>query len=357
MGITRQYVFPALRIIVWAVIAAALVKIAFTGAELDPPDALQPTGEAAESVIEVSSGTVTNAVTVPASVVADAAVPVRSTGVGKVSEIMVDGGRVAKGDEILQVRLEEPRDPVVTVDPETGEETVEEQWPKVTITTVEAPRAGTLDLTVLKDQEVSVGEEIGTVSPGTLSAQGTLTAEQQYRLIGASDDAQVTLKGGPAPFTCKKVTVGADAGSGGAAETDADAGAATGTVTCRIPKKVTAFAGQGAEIVITNGDAQDVVVVPISAVLGTTQSGKVWLVDDAEDGEPREQEVTLGLTDGVQVEVSEGLAVGDQILEFTPVDDSTEGGAVDCDDMAAYDEATMSGDTATTTAFEETCFG
>ncbi|WP_277208816.1 secretion protein HlyD [Isoptericola croceus] len=351
MGITRQYVFPALRIVIWAIIAAALVKLAFAGTELDAPDALQPTGEVTDSVIEVATGSVTNAVTVPASVLADPPVEVRSTALGQVSEILVEGGTVDKGDDILRVRLEEPRDPVVTVDPESGEETVREQLPKVTITTVEAPRAGKLELTVLKDQEVSVGEEIGTVSPGTLSVQGILTAEQQYRLIGSSDDAEVTLKGGPAPFTCKKVTIGAAAAGADLAEPAADA---TGTVTCRIPNKITAFAGQGAEIVLTNGDAQDVVVAPISAVLGTTQSGKVWLVDGA--AEPAEQEVALGLTDGVHIEITDGLTAGDQILEFTPVEDGTEGG-VDCDDMRAYDEAMMSDDTAALTAYEEACFG
>jgi multidrug efflux pump subunit AcrA (membrane-fusion protein) len=358
VGITRSYVFPALRIVIWAVIAAALVKIAFAGAELDPPDMLQATGEITDSVIEVGTGTVTNSVTVPASIVADPAVELRATAVGKVSEILRDGGKVAKGDDILRVRLEEPREPVVTVDEETGEETVTEQSPKVTLTTIEATRSGTLDLTVLKDQEVAVGEVIGTIAPGTLSAQGTLTPEQQYRLIGASDTAEVTLKGGPAPFTCKKVTIGATSGTDAGSELDGggDQGASSGTVTCRIPKKVTAFAGQGAEIVIVNGDATDVVVVPTTAVLGTTQTGKVW-VAGAEDGVSEEREIELGLTDGAQIEVVSGLTAGEQILEFTPVDDGTEGGNVDCEDMSAYDEASMNGDMETMSAFEEACFG
>ncbi|WP_418277701.1 secretion protein HlyD [Isoptericola jiangsuensis] len=354
MGITRSYVFPALRIVIWAVIAAALVKIAFTGTELDPPDGLQATGEVTESVVEVGKGSVTNSVTVPAAIVADPAVELRSTALGQVSEIMIDGGEVDKGDDILTVRLEEPRDPIVTVDDETGIETVTEQSPRVTVTTVEATRGGTLDLTVLEDQEVSVGEAIGTIAPGTLSAQGTLTPEQQYRLIGASDTAEVTLKGGPAPFTCKKLNVGATSGGAVTADEGGEPGG-TGTVSCRIPQKVTAFAGQGAEIVIVNGDATDVVVVPTTAVLGTTQTGTVWVT--AQDGVPEERDIELGLTDGAQIEVLSGLAAGEQILEFTPVEDGTEGGNVDCDDLGAYDEAAMSGDMDATTAFEEACFG
>ncbi|MFP3712295.1 secretion protein HlyD [Puerhibacterium sp. TATVAM-FAB25] len=355
MGVTRQYVFPILRIVIWAVIAAALVKIAFTGAELDAPDALQPTGQVTESVIEVGTGTVTNTVTVPASVVADAPVEVRATARGTVSRVLADDGAVAAGADVLRVRLEEPRDPQVSVDPETGVETVTERSPRATVTTVTAPVAGTLDVTVLEDQEVAVGDVIGTVSPGTLSVQGTLSADQQYRLVGAAGEAQVTLKGGPAPFTCTGLTIGGPPAGAEAPDEGDPAATSTGTVSCAVPGDVTAFAGLGAEIAITNGDAADVVVVPISAVLGSAQSGRVWVVP-AEGAEPQEREVALGLTDGTQVQVTEGLAAGDRVLEFTPLDDGTEAGP-DCGDTAAYDAAAAAGDVAAMQAYEQACFG
>ena len=359
MGAVRQYVFPTARIIIWAVIAAALVALALKGAELDPPDALQPTGEITESVIPVEKGSVTNAVTVPASVVSDPPIEIKATANGVIAEIEVDDAEVAKDVRVLWIKSEEPVDPVVTVDAETGEETVTEQEPKVTWTSALAPAPGTVDITVLKDQAVTVGETIGTVSPGTLSVSGTLTADQQYRLVGATGEAQVTLKGGPAPFTCTGLTIGEaplGAGSGGGDETAAEgAGAATGAVRCSIPHEIKAFSGLGAEIEITNGNAKDVVVVPISAVLGTSQTGKVWTV--AEEGAvPEAREVTLGLTDGLQVEVTKGLKPGQQILEFTPVDDGTEGG-IDCEDTSAYDQASMEGDMETMQAFEQECFG
>ncbi|MFE7507672.1 secretion protein HlyD [Promicromonospora sp. NPDC057488] len=358
MGAVRQYVFPTARIIIWAVIAAALVVLALKGAELDPPDALQPTGEITEAVIPVEKGSVTNAVTVPASVVTDPPVEIKATADGVIAKIEVDDAKVGKDTRVLWIKSEELVDPVVEVDEETGEETVTEQEPKVTWTSALAPVAGTVDITVLKDQAVTVGEVIGTVSPGTLSVSGTLTADQQYRLVGATGKAQVTLKGGPAPFTCTGLTIGeAPAGDsvggedvmGGAPE------AATGAVHCSIPRKVKAFSGLGAEIEITNGNAKDVVVVPISAVLGTSQTGQVWTVKE-EGAEPEPRDVTLGLTDGLQVEVTKGLKAGEQILEFTPVDDGTEGG-VDCSDSAAYDQASMDGDMDTMQAFEEECFG
>ncbi|MFI2362365.1 secretion protein HlyD [Promicromonospora sp. NPDC019610] len=359
MGAVRQYVFPTARIIIWAVIAAALVVLALKGAELDPPDALQPTGEITEAVIPVEKGSVTNAVTVPASVVTDPPVEIKATANGVIAEIQVDDAKVDKGTRILWIKSEEPVEPVVEVDEKTGEETVTEQEPKVTWTSALAPVTGTVDVTALKDQAVAVGEVIGTISPGTLSVSGTLTADQQYRLVGAKGSAQVTLKGGPAPFTCTGLTIGEAPGGEGTTTGGEDmAGApepATGAVHCNIPPKVKAFSGLGAEIEITNGDAKDVVVVPISAVLGTSQTGRVWTVKE-EGAEPEPRNVTLGLTDGLQVEVTKGLKAGEQILEFTPVDDGTEGG-VDCEDMSAYDQASMDGDMDTMQAFEEECFG
>ncbi|MFC8800149.1 secretion protein HlyD [Promicromonospora sp. NPDC057138] len=359
MGAVRQYVFPTVRIVIWAVIAAALVALALKGAELDPPDALEPTGEITESVIPVEKGSVTNAVTVPASVVTDPPVEIKATADGVVAEIQVDDAKVDKDVRVLWIKSEEPVEPVVEVDEKTGEETVTEQEPKVTWTSILTPAAGTVDVTVLKDQAVTVGETIGTVDPGTLSVSGTLTADQQYRLVGAKGTAEVTLKGGPAPFTCTGLTIGeapAGAGTAGGEGEMAEAPeAATGAVLCAIPPKVKAFSGLGAEIEITNGNAKDVVVVPISAVLGTSQTGKVWTVAK-ESAEPKQRDVTLGLTDGLQVEITKGLKAGEKILEFTPIDDGTEGG-VDCGDMSAYDQASMEGDMETIQAFEEECFG
>ncbi|PZR54974.1 secretion protein HlyD [Xylanimonas oleitrophica] len=356
MGVTRTYVFPALRIAIWAVIAAALVVMAFRGAELDQADALQPTGEITQSVIDVGTGTVTNAVTVPASVVADPPVEVKATAAGVVSKISTPDGPVAADAVILVIKQETPRDPLVRTDPETGEQTVTEQKPKVTYTSVKAPIAGTLASSVLVDQQVSVGDVVAKVSPESLSVQGQLTADQQYRLVGAAGDAQVTLKGGPAPFTCGNLRIGSTPQPGGEQPPAGEPGAsATGTVACSIPGDVTAFPGLGAEIEIVNGTADDAVVVPISAVLGSAQTGKVWVVA-SDDAEPEERTVTLGLTDGSQVQIAEGLAAGDRILEFTPIPDATEAGP-DCSDTDAYDQAAMDGDMSAVRAYEEACFG
>lgn len=339
MGVTRRIIFPTIRLILWAVIAAALVKIAFAGADVSTVDSsLHPTGAVVEPTVEVSTATVTNAVTVQASVTADAAVVVRATLAGTVSKLLAaDGAVVAAGAPVLEIRQETPQDPIVRTDPETGEQTTTERRPKVTVETVTAPVAGTLTLPTLKDQVVSVGDEVGKVAPGTLSVTGTLTPDQQYRLVGAPTQAAVTLTGGPAPFECTGLRVGAAPTTSTVPPSDGTAGT-SGTVTCAVPAGVTAFPGLGATIEITNGTAADAVVVPITAVQGTVQSGNVWVV--AADGSSEKRAVALGLTDGKNVQVTEGLAAGDTILEFIPVPGGT-GKQVDC--AVTYDPMVCGG--------------
>src|SRR5690606_40181606 len=132
----------------------------------------------------------------------------------------------------------------------------------------------------------------------------------------------VTGTGGPAPVTCTGLRMGAAATPGGTPEegaADPGAGGSSASVTCAVPGDVTVFAGLAAELEITAGSVEGALVVPVTAVLGRVEQGKVWVV--GEDGEPEERAVTLGLTDGSVVQVTEGLAEGDEVLEFVPGQD------------------------------------
>lgn len=350
MGVTRRIVFPAIRIVLWAVIAVALAKLAFAGADAaaQSEDPLQPSVEVVEPQVAVTTGTVTNTVTVSASVVADPAAQVRATMAGTVHRVLAQEGQAVAADTpVLELRSETPVEPTVTTDAETGMQTVKENKPKVRTETVRAGTAGVLHLTVLKDQVVAVGDAVGSVAPGTLSVQGTLTPDQQYRLINAPGEGTVTLKGGPAPFVCTGLRIGAAAQDPAAAEDPAAAGAAgaagatpaaSGTVTCAVPAGVTAFPGLGADIEIVNGTAEGALLVPVTAVQGSVQNGNVWVV--AEDGSTEQRAITLGLTDGEHVQVAEGLSEGDTVLEYAPVSNLAD---VDCTDPATADPAVCGG--------------
>jgi hypothetical protein len=333
MTVLRTWVLPVLRLLVWAVIAVALVALAFrggTGGGADPADAAGAPGLVlASPQIPVSRGTVTNTVSVQGAVIADAAVPVKATAAGTVSRLYVGAGApVAAGDKLLDVRSEEERDPVVGTDAD-GNPTSTPRPPLVKVVTVTATVAGELaTLDVLEDQLVAVGDTVGSLSPGTLSVTAPLTQAEQFRLLRPPGTAEVTVTGGPAPFTCTGLTLGAPpaAGQGQASGgtdpmTGAPSSAAATTARCAVPSGVTVFSGMAATVAIQAGEVTDVLVLPVTAVQGAVQSGTVWV--PGADGTPEERPVQLGLTDGQQVEITGGLTEGESVLEFVPVPDDT----------------------------------
>ncbi|MGM0928550.1 MAG: efflux RND transporter periplasmic adaptor subunit [Actinomycetota bacterium] len=330
MRVLRRYVFPVAWLAIFAVIAVALFKLAFVDGMRADAVTEQPTAQLVTPSVPATLGTVTNVVQIEGSVASDAAVAVRSTAEGTVNFLFVDAGaNVSKGDPLFQVqKLVEPDPTLVAVEPDPDEEPAPPPAPVYTYVNVVAPAAGKLtDLSVLVDQQVSVGAEAATISPGTFSVTGTLTADQQFRLLDRPSSATVTVNGGPAPFDCKAVTVGEAPDDGGAEPVQGKPldpfgpmglpAAATGTVNCAVPSDVKVFAGLGATIDITAGTAENVVVVPTTAVQGSVDTGLVWVVEN-DGGAPVERSVTLGLNDGTQVEIVDGIAEGDMVLQFIP---------------------------------------
>jgi multidrug efflux pump subunit AcrA (membrane-fusion protein) len=334
MSTARTIVFPVLRLLVWAVIAVSLAVLAFGGGggggsdgPLDGPTV--PTVTLADPAVPVTRGTVLNTVTVDGVVAADPAVPVKATAAGTVRRLLVaQGATVTQGQPLIEIRSETPRPPLTGTDAD-GNPTVTERQPVVKTTTVPAPVAGKLtSLGVLVDQIVAVGDAAGSISPGTLSITATLTQAQQFRLLTPPATAEIVVQGGPAPFTCTGLTLGAEpVGTDPGGDAPVDPGMSPGgapatggtTARCAIPPGTTVFAGMTASVAVAAGEATDVLVVPVTAVQGAVGNGIVWVV--AEGGEPEERPVTLGLTDGEQIEVREGLTEGEMVLQFVPVAD------------------------------------
>ena len=229
-------------------------------------------------VVPVARGTVANTVTVQGTVVADATAPVRATKAGTVRRVLVEPGDVVEeGDGVVEVRWEEEREPVTGTDAE-GNPTSTPRAPLVRTATVPAPTAGSVTaVDVLVDQVVAVGDRVAGISPGSLSVTATLTQDDQFRLLAPPSTAQVEAQGGPAPFTCSELTLGpppatddAAGGQGSAAVDPAAGGTGQGgtTARCRVPAGTTVFAGMAATVVVDAGVAEDVLVVPVTAVQG-----------------------------------------------------------------------------------------
>ncbi|SEN87701.1 efflux RND transporter periplasmic adaptor subunit [Cryobacterium luteum] len=330
MNVARKWVFPILRLIVIAAIAVALVKLAFYPNATADSNPAEPTGVIVEPQIPVALGTISNDVTLPGTVSADPAVAVKATAIGTVDEIFVAAGQaVNKDDKIYDIRVETIKDPVETTDAD-GNVSVTQPKPVVTFVKVLAPITGILSsLPVIHGQSVAVGDATGQVAPPSFSVSGALSPEQQYRLLTRPTEASVAITNGPAPFTCTGLTIttplaGAPAGGDGAGDATGTSGT---TVTCAIPAEVTVFSGLAAQITIAAGLAENVLVVPTTAVEGSAETGVVWFV--LPDGSTEERPVTLGMTDGVNVQVVDGLVEGDLINQFVP--GAVAGGGPGCE--------------------------
>ncbi|QYH36455.1 hypothetical protein [Salinibacterium sp. M195] len=298
MSVARRWVFPIIWMVIFAVIAAALVKFAFFGDALKADDLEFPTVAIDEQHYDVAIGTITNDVELSGSIAAAASIPIPATLSGEVREVAVSPGQsVKKGQEILKLRAE-------VVNPDGTQGT---QW-KIVV----APAAGTLtDFTSLVGSSFQVGSPVGSISPPSYIVTGTVPSEQLYRLVDRPSEASVAINGGPAPFTCTGLSI--TFATAGESSGEAAAGP---TVACVVPSDVVVFPGLTAQITIAGGIAEDVMVAPITAVEGTAVSGNVYFV--LPDGTTELREVTLGLNDGITVEVVSGLEVGDTILQFVP---------------------------------------
>lgn len=301
--------------VVWLVVVAvgvaALVKIAFFPDGAAAPDPDRPGGQVVEPHWEVATGTVANDITLSGTVAADAAVPITATASGIIWNVYVTAGQwVDAGAEIARIR---------------GEVLADDGTPQTIWRTVTAPASGTLaSLAAYEDASIAAGTALGQIAPPTFHVSGSIPPQDLYRLTERPTEASVAVTGGPAPFTCTNlqiVTPLAGQGDGG------DSGGASGPMLrCAVPGDVLVFAGLTATITIPGGIAEDVVVVPTTAVLGEALNGVVFVV--LPGGGTEERTVGLGLSDGAMIEVTSGLVVGETILQFVPGAPSAPGGVI-----------------------------
>ena len=306
MGVARRWVFPIIWMVIFAVIAAALVKVAFfpDSASADGDGAV-PTGEIIEPQVPVALGTIRNDVVLDGTVNADAAIPVKATLAGEVRKVLATQGQaVAPETELLTIRSE-----TINPDGTTSAKTV----------TVKAGASGVLSsFTVLQGQMVAVGDTVGQIAPPTFNVTATLAPEQQYRLLEQPTEATVTVTGGPAGFVCTGLTITTPLAGAGAGTGDGETpGAGSGTtVRCAVPADVTVFPGLTAQLTIAGGIAENVLTLPMTAVEGAAGSGIVYVV--LPDGSTEERPVTLGINDGIVVEITGGVTEGELVLQFVP---------------------------------------
>jgi hypothetical protein avisC_12977 len=374
MPIMKRYLLTGLKVLLALVVAAALVKLAFfPDSEQTTPTAAQTGFSVSTPLVTVTKADVKSAVDIDGQVVADAPTQVPATAVGTVARLYFDNGAaVTSGEPILTIKKTET---VTTTDngsngsngangssdskgagsadssdSDSKADTTPKTTEKVTYIDVYAPATGTINYSVIKDQETTVGTSIASISTGTYSATGTISAAQQYQLTQAPTSATITIKSGPAPFACNNLKIGtgtASAPTNSTAapkdSTDTSSGDATTVqVRCAVPADKKVFPGLKATISIAVGEAKGALTVPLTAVQGNYATGKVWLVPDpAKPTKTVETTVKLGINDGNQIVVTSGLKEGDSILQFVPGQDVDKTGKPNsCDpDGTCYDSA------------------
>ncbi len=331
MRVFRRVILPVVWVVIFATIAVSLAAMAFDSPPEPAGSGVVPTGKIPASNTIVERGTIQNRLELQGTIVVDPAVPAKASHDGVVDHFFVPvGAKVTEGDNLFQIKYEE-----VPAGDDGGQTAKKKSapTPKIHYVNVVAPRDGKVASFAKElDDAVVKGDAVASIQQLSFRATGSISPIDQYRLLDLPESATVTISGGPAPFECDDLAVGGSApaststegidpaeepqfqgqGGGGAGE----GGVA---VSCRVPDKVRVFDGLSMGMVIDAGTAEDVLVVPVTAVRGMVDTGTVWIIDG---GEPLEREVRLGVSDGSLVQVKKGLKAGENILEFVPGGDS-----------------------------------
>lgn len=207
---------------------------------------------------------------------------------------------------------------------------------------ISSPENGIFNSAVELEEKITAGQIIGTVNGKELKSpvDGTITsiapsnesvpsnypvAIVQYTGFALNVEADIFLSTLPEYAELKAKFQVYD----GVGPTDmiavvspaADENAFTGIVPqkgilqCLISQTVDVKSGQSATVVITATTRNDVLILPLSVIAGRQSTGLVTVITP--NGERVETKVTLGVTDGANIEILSGLEEGD-VVSATP---------------------------------------
>lgn len=356
MESVRRYVFPIVWMLIFAVIALALAKLAFfpSGAVPGEGDDLYPTAEFDQyATVMPETGDISSTMGLDAMVQPDAGTPVLAKHSGEITKIWVkNGDTVAKGDRILQVRVPQEPAPMAAapVGPdEIGPEEIGPDGEPVPVAAPEvdpspaveylylnlvAPEAGKITgLSLAEWQSTTAGETVATLSPGTYSIVASLSPEQQLQLLDLDINATADLPTAKDPVPCAAPSITEDekVEEPGEPQIDPmtgmeqDTSVSAAQLRCPVPEGTKIVPGLSVKVTVDLGSATGVMTVPTTAVEGNGTDGSVYVMEEA-TGEPALVPVTLGLRGDGVVQIVDGLEEGQEILQFVPGVDNPDGG-------------------------------
>ncbi|MFC9090090.1 HlyD family efflux transporter periplasmic adaptor subunit [Nocardiopsis dassonvillei] len=319
----------------WFIIGAVLVLVGgLTGAgyllvsRLGGPGAGEDAGarEAALDVggapVEVVLGEVSSVLVLDAVVRAEPGEAVEARNGGTVSHLWVgEGAEVGQGAPVVNVKVPAGGAPVI------GEDGQAPDAPTTEEVTLYAPAAGTVSglEDVMVGDVLEPGAVVATVAPEEFRAVASIPPNDLYRFYEDPEDILLQIDQGPPAAACEFLSLGTAEGGapvpgdgGGEGTEDVGGGGGGAELACRVPADLEVFEGVQGQLSVSTGAATNAIVIPVTAVRGTAGSGEVVVV--GEDGTEETREVVLGVSDGSSVEVTEGLSIGETVLDPIPLD-------------------------------------
>lgn len=308
----------------WIIIGAALVLVlGLVGAghllvsRIGGPDGEdllvpEPALDVSGAPVEVEMGEVSSLLVLAATVRAEPGEQVKVRNGGTVAHLWVgEGAEVDKGAPIVNVRT-----------PDTSAVVTEgrDEAPAITEITLYAPTDGRVSglKDVLVGDVLEPGTVVATVSPDEFRAVAPISPNDLYRFYEDPEDIMLQIDKGPPAAPCEFLSLDTSGAGTGGAEDDEDGGGGGAELICRVPDDLEVFEGVRGKMSVSTGTAENVLVVPVTAVRGNADSGEVVIV--AADGTEEVREVELGVSDGASIEVTAGLSVGDMVLDPVPLD-------------------------------------
>ncbi|GAB2493151.1 efflux RND transporter periplasmic adaptor subunit [Nocardiopsis aegyptia] len=327
----KKWIITGVALVALAGIVAAgllLLPRLLGGAGGEDMDAGQGALDMGGAPVEVQMGSVDSLMVLDATVRAEPGEDVEARNGGTVTRVWVsDGSLVDNGAPVVNVAVPD----AAAGDGEDGEgggtREVSLHSP------VEGRVSGLEDLRV--GDVLEPGAVVANVAPDEFRAVASVPANDLYRFYEDPHDILLEITEGPPAAECEFLSLGA--AEGGAAGDDGDTAGEGGEfpgeefpgevgggsggsaeLSCRVPSDLRVFEGVTGKMSIATGGAENVMVIPVTAVRGTSESGEVIVI--ASDGTEEVREVELGVSDGSSVEVVSGLSVGDQVLDPIPLD-------------------------------------
>jgi pyruvate/2-oxoglutarate dehydrogenase complex dihydrolipoamide acyltransferase (E2) component len=177
-----------------------------------------------------------------------------------------------------------------------------------TVTAVLAPAGGS---------DLPANAPLVTVRYAGFGIPVSVSAENLYRVYRSPIAALASLTSGASGVPCRVVPAADGTTTGNGAATEGGPKQSPGLeVVCLLAGDVQAFTGQPAKVGIRFATVPGALTLPVSAVTGSAQTGTVTYV--AADGARSGRTVTLGVTDGVVVQIVSGLSAGDRVAAQPP---------------------------------------